>query len=301
MVVVTDRTAPHQVGAQRHHTGRFRMDRLVLYSLAIILVVLLTWPFFWAVSSSLKDAGEIYIRPPHWIPLDPRPYNYVEVWEVVPFARFLWNSLVVTLLAMIGQVLSSTAVAYGFARFRFPGRGLLFGLALATLMLPREVTIIPLYLMFREIGWIDTLYPLWVPYWFAAGAGAFTIFLMRQFFMTIPFEYDQAAQIDGASSWWIFWRIILPLAKPALATAMIFAFLAHWNDFWGPLIFLNSPENFTLPLGLRWLQSTPADLGRPKEHLLLAAAIMATMPILAIYFCAQKYFVQGIVMSGIKG
>ena len=262
-----------RVAGERHATlAGVRVDRLVLYAIAVALAVTLTWPFFWAVSSSLKDAGEIYIRPPKWIPDSPRFFNYVEVWYVVPFARF-----------------------------RFPLRGLLFGLALATLMLPREVTIIPLYLMFREVGWIDTLYPLWVPYWFATGAGAFTIFLMRQFFMTIPYEYDQAAQIDGASSWWIFWRIILPLSKPALATAMIFAFLSHWNDFWGPLIFLNSPDTFTLPLGLRWLQSTPADLGRPKEHLLLAAAIMATLPILAIYFCAQKYFVQGIVMSGIKG
>ena len=135
----------------------------------------------------------------------------------------------------------------------------------------------------------------------SAGAGAFTIFLMRQFFMTIPFEYDEAAQIDGASSWWILWRVLLPLAKPALATAMIFAFLAHWNDFWGPLIFLNSPENFTLPLGLRWLQTAPADLGRPRENLLLAAAIVATMPIIVLYFSAQKYFVRGIVMTGLKG
>ena len=301
MAVLTDHHADRQTVARTRAAGGLRFDRLILYGVAVVLVLLLTWPFFWAVSSSLKDAGEIYIRPPRWIPESPRFINYVEVWDVVPFGRFLYNSLLVTILSMIGQVASATAVAYGFARFRFPGRGLLFGLALATLMLPREVTIIPLYLMFREIGWIDTLYPLIVPYWFASGAGAFTIFLMRQFFMTIPYEYDQAAQIDGASSWWIFWRVILPLAKPALATATIFAFLSHWNDFWGPLIFLNNPDNFTLPLGLRWLQSTPADLGRPKEHLLLAAAIMATTPILVIYFCAQKYFVQGIVMSGIKG
>lgn len=296
MAVISDST---RVAGRAEAPPRLRVERLVYYGIAVVLVVLLTWPFFWALSSSLKEASEIYIRPPRWLPETARFYNYVEVWIVVPFASFLWNSVIVTILSMVGQVISATAVAYGFARFRFPFRNLLFGMALATLMLPREVTIIPMYLMFREIGWIDTLYPLWVPYWFATGAGAFTIFLMRQFIMTIPYEYDQAAQIDGASSWWILWRVILPLAKPALATATIFAFLAHWNDFWGPLIFLNNPDNFTLPLGLRWLQTS--DLGRPKENLLLAAAIMATVPILAIYFCAQKYFVQGIVMSGIKG
>jgi len=278
---------------------RFKLDRVIMYGLALTLVILLTWPFLWAVSSSLKDSTEIYIRPPRWLPAEVRFFNYVEVWQVVPFGRFLLNSLIVTILSMLGQVVSSTAVAYGFARFRFPARNLLFGAALATLMLPREVTIIPQYLMFRQIGWVDTLLPLIVPFWFAAGAGAFTIFLMRQFFMTIPYEYDEAAKIDGASSWWIFWRVMVPLSKPALATAMIFAFLAHWNDFWGPLIFLNSPDNFTLPLGLRWLQTT--DIGRPRENLLLAAAIMATVPIITIYFCAQKYFVQGLVMTGIKG
>jgi ABC-type glycerol-3-phosphate transport system permease component len=295
MVIVTER---HAVAATRR-PARVRIDRLGLYAISIVLVVLLSWPFFWAVSASLKDAIEFSAIPPHWLPAEPHFFNYIAVWEQVPYGRFLLNSLIVTILAMTGQVLSCTAVAYGFARFRFPGRDLLFGAALATLMLPREVTIIPQYLIFRQLGWIDTLLPLIVPFWFAGGASAFTIFLMRQFFMTIPYEYDQAAQIDGASSWWIFWRVILPLSKPALATATIFAFLAHWNDFWGPLIFLNSPQNFTIPLGLRWLQTS--DIGQPKDNLLMAAAIMATVPIIAVYFCAQRYFVQGLVMTGIKG
>ena len=298
MSVATEGTSA-SVGART--TPRIKVDRLVYYALAVTLVFLLSWPFFWAVSSSLKDASEIYLRPPRWLPENVRFSNYVDIFSIVPFGRFLRNSVIVTVFSMVGQIVSATAVAYGFARFRFPGRNIMFGLALATLMLPREVTIIPQYLMFRQMGWLDTLYPLIVPYWFATGAGAFTIFLMRQFFMTIPYEYDQAAQIDGASSWWIFWQIILPLSKPALATATIFAFLSHWNDFWGPLIFLNTPDLFTVPLGLRWLQASPADLGLPKEQLLIAAAIVATLPILAIYFCAQKYFVQGIVMSGIKG
>ena len=295
MAVITER---HAVAAT-HRPAWVRVDRIVLYGIAIVLVVLLSWPFFWAVSASLKDSIEFSAIPPHWLPTEPRFFNYVAVWQQVPYGRFLMNSLIVTILAMTGQVISCTAVAFGFARFRFPGRDLLFGAALATLMLPREVTIIPQYLIFRQLGWIDTLLPLIVPFWFAGGASAFTIFLMRQFFMTIPYEYDQAAQIDGASSWWIFWRVILPLAKPALATATIFAFLAHWNDFWGPLIFLNSPRNFTIPLGLRWLQTS--DIGQPKDNLLMAAAIMATVPIIAVYFCAQRYFVQGLVMTGIKG
>jgi multiple sugar transport system permease protein len=280
---------------------RVNFERVVLYGMAGLLVLLLTWPFFWAVSSSLKDVSEITARPPRWLPAVPQWENYVEIWKTVPLWRFVSNSLFVTVLAMIGQIVSCTVVAYGFARFRFPGRNILFGIALATLMLPREVTIIPQYMLYRNIGWLDTLLPLIVPFWFGSGAGAFTIFLMRQFFMTIPYEYDEAAQIDGASSWWILWRVLLPLAMPAVATAAIFAFLAHWNDFWGPLIFLNNPENFTLPLGLRWLQTQPADLGRPRENLLLAAAIVATLPIIVVYFSAQKYFVRGIVMSGIKG
>jgi ABC-type glycerol-3-phosphate transport system permease component len=288
---------PRATMARRH----LRLGRAVLYLAAIALVVLLVWPFFWAVSSSLKDVSEITVRPPRWLPAVPQWSNYVEIWRQVPLGRFVFNSLLVTILAMIGQIISCTAVAYGFARFRFPGRDLLFGVALATLLLPREVTIIPQYLLYRQVGWLDTFLPLIVPFWFASGGGAFTIFLMRQFFMTIPFEYDEAAQVDGASSWWILWRVILPLSMPALATALIFAFLAHWNDFWGPLIFLNSTDNFTLPLGLRWFQTSPADLGRPRDNLLLAAAVVATLPIIGLYFGAQKYFVRGIVMTGIKG
>jgi ABC-type glycerol-3-phosphate transport system permease component len=292
-------TFERRVAGERHRTiGGLQFTRLVLYLIAVGLAVTLTWPFFWAVSSSLKEPGEIYMRPPVWIPAQPQFYNYVEIWERVPFGQFLRNSLFITFFAVVGQVLSCTGVAYGFARFRFPARDLLFGLALATLMLPREVTIIPLFLIFRQLGWLNTPLPLIVPYWLAGGA--FFIFLMRQFFMTIPHEFDEAAQIDGASSWWILWRVILPLAKPAVATATIFSFLSHWNEFWGPLIFLNSPEQFTLPIGLRWLQTTPQG-GQPMEHLLLAGAITAVMPVIALYFCAQKYFVQGIVMSGIKG
>jgi multiple sugar transport system permease protein len=281
--------------------ARLKVGRVFLYAIAWLLVLALTWPFFWAVMSSLKDVSEITARPPRWLPAAPQWTNYVEIWKTVPLGRFVTNSLFVTFAAMLGQLISCTAVAYGFARFRFPGRNILFGLCLATLMLPREVTIIPQYMLYRQVGWLDTFLPLIVPFWFGAGGGAFTIFLMRQFFLTIPFEYDEAAQIDGASSLWIFVRVLLPLAGPALATATIFAFLAHWNDFWGPLIFLNSPENFTLPLGLRWLQTAPADLGRPRENLLLAAAIVATLPIIVLYFSAQKYFVRGIVLSGIKG
>ncbi|HEX8967610.1 MAG TPA: carbohydrate ABC transporter permease, partial [Chloroflexota bacterium] len=235
MAAISERILVHEASAARR---RVRVDRIALYSLAVVLVILLVWPFFWAVSSSLKDVDEITLRPPRWLPAAPQWSNYIDIWRQVPLGKFVLNSVIVTLTAMTGQVVSCTAVAYGFARFRFPGRDVLFGLALATLLLPREVTIIPQYLMYRQVGWLDTFLPLTVPFWFGAGGGAFTIFLMRQFFMTIPFEYDEAAQIDGASSWWIFWRVILPLAKPALATALIFAFLTHWNDFWGPLIFL---------------------------------------------------------------
>ena len=225
--------------------------------------------------------------------------NYLRAWTKVPFLTFYVNSLIVTVLAVTGQVLSATLVAYGFSRFQFPLRNTLFMLVIATLIIPWEVTIVPSFLLYKWLGWLDTLKPLIVPWWF--GGSPLYIFLLRQFFMTIPRDLDEAAEMDGANSFRVLWQILVPLCAPALTTVAIFGFLQHWNEFIQPLIFLNSPENFTVSLGLRLFQTTPNDPGEPKEHLLMAATVIATIPCILLFFAAQRFFVRGIVMSGIKG
>lgn len=275
------------------------MQRVTLYLMAVVASLLFMIPFFWTVSSSLKQITEIYAYPPMWLPSVPMWSNYARVFEMVPYATFTRNSVIVTAAAMIGQILSSSVVAYGFSRFRFPGRDALFVLVLSTMLLPWEVTIVPLFLIFKTVGLLNSLWPLIIPSWF--GGGGFFIFLLRQFFLTIPREFDEAARMDGATSFQIFQHIILPLSSPALATVAIFSFLNHWNEFIGPLIYINSPEWFTMPIGLRYFQNTPFSGEDPKEALLMAASIVMAAPCIVIFFAAQKYFVQGIVMSGIKG
>jgi len=263
-----------------------------------ILALFFMFPFVWSIGSSLKSITEIHAYPPRLFPKVPQWRNYIEAWTSIQFGMFFANSTIVTIFSVIGSVASSFVVAYGFARFRFPGREALFLLCLSGMMMPVYVTIIPLFMVFTEIGWIDTLKPLIVPSFFG---GAFGIFMFRQFIMTIPFEFDESALIDGASRLVILLRIILPNCKPALATLAIFSFMGHWNDFLGPLIFLNSVDRFTLPLGLWFLRAYAGDPNLPKDHLLMAASIITTMPVLLVFASAQRYFVQGIVMSGLKG
>jgi ABC-type glycerol-3-phosphate transport system permease component len=278
---------------------RYWIGRGALHTMTLVLCVAFMLPAFWTVSSSLKNPGNIFVYPPTWWPKSPQWLNYVLVWQVSPFATWTQNSLIVTVFSVFGQTLSASAVAYGFARFRFPGANFLFMVCLATLILPGEVTIIPQFIMYHYLHWLDTLLPLIVPYFF--GGGPFFIFLMRQFFLTIPYDLDDAAKIDGAGSTLIFLHILLPLCKPAIATVAVFSFIHHWNDFFGPLIFLNSTENFTLPLGLRYFSASPVTKGQPKQHLLMAASVTATLPCIVLFFIAQRSFVQGIVTSGIKG
>jgi ABC-type glycerol-3-phosphate transport system permease component len=247
----------------------------------------------------LKPIDELYTFPPTFVPQNPRWINYKEVFTLAPFGRFLINTTIVTLLAVVGQTLSAAAVAFGFSRFRFPGRNFLFGLVLATMMLPWHVTIVPTFLLFRELGWLNTLLPLIVPSFF--GGGAFYIFLLRQFFLTIPRDLDEAAYMDGASSWRVFWSVLMPLSKTALATAAIFSFIEHWNEFIGPLIFLNSERWYTVSIGLRYFIAEPFSGDEPREALLMAASLIVALPPLLIFFLAQKYFVQGIATTGSKG
>ena len=273
-------------------------QRGLLYLVVTLTSLMFLFPYFWTVSSSLKSAIELMAWPPTMIPRAMQWQNYPQVFIDAPFALFVWNSTFVTILSTIGQVISSVVVAYGFARMRFPAREFLFGLCLSTMILPPQVTIIPLFLRFRNIGWVDTFYPLIVPSWFA---GAFSVFLLRQFIMTIPYDLDEAAIIDGASRLSIMWHIIIPNSGPAIATVAVFSFLWNWNAFLEPFIFLNKNTKFTLPVGLRYLVSIPTGPGLPRDNILMAACVMATFPIILLFFVAQRYFVEGIVTTGIKG
>ncbi len=253
-----------------------QVQRFFLYVLAIVCAIGFSVPFLWTIGTSLKPLTDLYVYPPAFVPTVPRWENYSDVFTLAPFATFLWNTVVVTALAVFGQTLSAAVVAFGFARFRFPGRDILFVVVLATMMLPWHVTIVPSFLLYSRLGWINTFLPLVVPSFF--GGGAFYIFLLRQFFLTVPRDLDEAAKIDGANSMQIFLRIILPLAKVALATVAIFAFIEHWNEFIGPLIFLNSPEKFTVAIGLRYFIVTPFTGDEPREAILMAASLIVALP-----------------------
>jgi len=290
------RTTARPVQVQRRV---IMVQRGLLYALAIICAIGFTVPFIWTIGTSLKPLTDLYTYPPKFLPSVARWDNYSAVFTLAPFATFLWNSVIVTGLAVVGQTLSAAVVAYGFSRFRFPGRDMLFIVVLATMMLPWHVTIVPSFLLYSRLGWINTFLPLIVPSFF--GGGAFYIFLLRQFFLTLPRDLDEAAKIDGANSIHIFLQIILPLAKTALATVAIFAFIEHWNEFIGPLIFLNSPDKFTVAIGLRYFLVTPFTGDEPREAILMAASLIVALPPLALFFAAQKYFVQGIVTTGMKG
>jgi multiple sugar transport system permease protein len=277
------------------------MGRGLLYIVVISTSILFMLPFMWTVFSSLKTPSELYVYPPTWLPARPQFDNYAEVFRRVPFGTWIGNTVLIAVTATFGSVLSAAIVGYSFARFRYPGRDVLFMITLSTMMLPVEVTLIPLYLLFAKLGWLDSFKPLIVPSFF--GGGAFLIFLMRQFFMTIPKDLDEAARIDGAGYLRTFWQILLPLSVPALATAAILTFMGQWDSFLYPFIFLNTKEYFTLAVGIRYFQAVAgnADAMEHTEHLLMAASVMMTAPIILLFFLAQRYFVRGIVMSGIKG
>lgn len=286
-------TRTHASWRERRSTHRL-LQNLVIYPLTIVGAAIMLVPLLWLLSSSLKSTAMIFIYPPQWIPNPVRYSNYSDVFRVIPFLQFTINTVIVTGLALLGQLITASLVAFGFARLRFPGRDLLFIVLLSTIMIPYHITLIPTFVLFRMLGWLDTFLPLIVPYWF--GGGAFYIFLLRQFFMRLPLELDDAASIDGASIFGIFWRIILPQAKPALGVVAVFSFLYHWNDFFGPLIYLNSVENYTLALGINLFRSYQTT----EWNLLMAASVMITLPCIALYAVAQRYFIQGVVFTGLK-
>jgi len=274
--------------------AREGLKRIIIHTVLIVGAIFLMVPLAWMVSTSLKDLGAVFYFPPKWIPDPPRWGNYVEIFRVVPFGLYIRNTAMITIADVIGKVLSCSLVAFSFARLRWRGRDVLFLIMLSTMMLPHQVTLIPQFILYRELGWIDTFLPLILPNWFG---GPFLTFLLRQFFMTIPLDLDDAARIDGASIFDIYWRIILPLSKPALAAVAIFMFNGSWNDFFGPLIYLHSQQKYTIALGLRSFQ----EQNYTEWNLLMGASLIAMVPVLVIFFFAQKYFIQGIVFTGVKG
>jgi multiple sugar transport system permease protein len=269
--------------------------RLGTIATLVIVAIAMLLPFVWLVSSSLKLQHQVFQYPPVWIP-DPINWdNYTEALTYKPFDIYLRNSLMIIALNEIAVLGSASLCAYGFARISFWGRDKLFALVIGTMMMPYVVLVVPQFIIFSRLGWIDTFLPLTVPQFF--GGGAFNIFLLRQFFRTIPEEICDAARIDGASELGVFARIMLPLSKPALVTVAIFTFLGTWNDFFGPLIYLNTPEKYTVAVGLASFRGVL----NTRWELQMAASTAMILPVIALFFFAQRYFIKGIVMTGLKG
>lgn len=276
------------------------LGRALIYVIILVLCVLFGFPLFWTAMSSLKTIPEMFSFPPILVPAVPQWSNYWTVLNIdYPVGRWFINSVLIVILTTFGTLITASLVAYSFARFEYRGRNFLFMITLSTMMLPAQVTLIPQFVLFYRLGWVNTHLPLWVPHWF--GGGAFAIFLMRQFFLTLPRDLDEAALIDGAGYFRIFWSILMPLCKPVLATLAIITIIASWSDFLGPLIYLNTPEKFTVSVGLQFFNAVPEVGGEPMQHLLMAACVMSMIPIILMFFFGQRFFVQGIVMSGIKG
>jgi multiple sugar transport system permease protein len=284
--------------AHKSRAGRMRefSSRFATYLPLTVIAVFYAIPFLWLIITSLKPLDQVFTDPIRWIPDPVRWENYVEALTnpAFPFWLLLRNTLFYTTVSTIGIVISSAVVAYGFARMEFWGRNLLFGVTLATMMLPAVVTLIPTYILFRKFNWVGTYAPLIVPTFLG---GAFNIFLLRQFMLTIPWDLTDAARVDGAGEFTILWRVMMPLVKPALLVVGVMHFLFAWNDFFGPLIYLDDTKEYPLVLGLYAFQTRHG----VKWNHLMAASLTVTFPLIALFFVAQRYFIEGVTLSGLKG
>ncbi|MGH2389492.1 MAG: carbohydrate ABC transporter permease [Chloroflexota bacterium] len=285
----------HRVGSRQGtlNLGKW-IGKTTVYLILLIVVLVMGVPFLWVISTSFKAPLDVFSLPPEWFPAAPTFDNYTTVWQQIPFGNFYLNSLEVAGLATIGQLVTCSLAAYAFARLQFPGRNVVFGMLLASLMVPIQVTIIPLYVMMRDLHLIDTLWSLILP----GIISPFGIFLLRQFFLTIPAELVEAARIDGAGHPQIFTRIFLPLSVPALATLAIFTFNYYWNDFFRPLIFLNSVGKMTIPLGLTIIQG---QYGGGSPAVVMAGVCLALVPVFVVFLIGQRYLIEGITLTGLKG
>ncbi len=267
---------------------------VVLHTLLILLAITFLIPFFWALSTALKSPDQVYSWPIKWIP-DPIIWsNFAEAWTMRPFTLYLVNTITITGFCIVGELITAALAGYAFARIDFKGRDVLFLILLGTLMVPGQVRMIPTFILFKKLNWLDTFKPFIVPAFI--GGNPFYIFLLRQFFRTIPKELEDAARIDGCNTFNIFLRICVPLSKPAIASVLIFSFMARWNDFWGPLIYLNSKEKFNLALCLSMFRGEFSTV----YHLMMAVWLLMLLPCLVLFFSAQRYFVEGVVLSGLK-
>lgn len=278
------------------------VGEVLKYLLLIILSFTFMLPFIWMFTSALKDASQVFTVPPTWIPNPAYWENFYNAWTEMPFNTWLYNTVIkYAVPATVGAVVSSAICAYGFARLEWRLRDALFAICLATMMVPGQVTMVPLFIVFKKLGWVNTYYPLVIPSFF--GGGAYNIFLLRQFFMTLPSELSDAARIDGASEFGILFRIILPLAKPALTVVALFRFMGAWNDYFGPLVYLSGQDQWTLARGLERLRGSAYEVGssRMAYPYLMAVSSLITLPILVAFFFAQRTFIEGISLTGIKG
>jgi multiple sugar transport system permease protein len=273
----------------------------IIHIALVLLAVVFVLPFLWMITTSLKPIQETLSSPPKWIPSNPQWQNYPdavlygrEQVGYIPFLVYARNTVIITILTVIGAVFSNALVGYSFAKMKWKGKNAFFGVTLATMMVPFPVLMVPTFALFKHLGWIGTFKPLWVPAFFGS---AFSIFLMRQFFLTIPNELSEAAKIDGASEFRIFADVMLPLSKSALTVVALFTFMGAWNDYLGPLIYLVDQSSFTLSLGLQAYQTQH---GGTPWNLLMAASVLVVLPIVVVFFFAQKAFIQGIATTGIK-
>jgi multiple sugar transport system permease protein len=274
---------------------------ILKYLLLIALAFSFVLPFYWMGSSALKDDSQVFTVPPVWIPSPAHWNNYWDAWNIYDFNLYMMNTVFKQAIpVMVGSVFSSAIVAYGFGRLRWPGRDIVFSICLMTMMVPYAVTMVPLFITFKHLGWINTYLPLTVPAYFGS---PFFIFMLRQFYLGIPQELSDAARIDGASEFGILWRIILPLSKPALVVAALFSFLGAWNDYLGPLIYLNQRDQYTIALGIENLRRTIAQVGATSlaYPYLMAVSTIVTLPIFVAFFLAQRTFIEGISLTGLKG
>lgn len=294
--VSSSRVEPVASSRPNSRRSRARIAHVLIYLLIVGGALVVSFPFFWQLSTSLKSPADVFQWPPVWIPIPPHPENYLEVARVVPLFLYIRNSLFISGTVIVGTLFSCSLAAYGFARLRFRGRNVIFLILISPMILPGAVTMVPQFILFQRLGWYNSYYPLIVPSFFG---NAFYIFLLRQFFMGISRELEDAARIDGAGFFGTYLKIILPLAKPALGTVAIFSFMGTWNDFFGPLIYLSDQRLFTLPLGLVFFQGSPRST--TQIHLLMSMAVMIVIPCVVVYFLAQRLFIQGVVFTGVKG
>ncbi|MGQ9555814.1 MAG: carbohydrate ABC transporter permease [Anaerolineae bacterium] len=296
---MTTITAPERSSYFASRRRKRFLRKAVAWTGLIIGFLWFMFPLLWTVSGSLKTYADFNRIPPAVFPSTIRWANYPEAWVRVPFARFYVNTIIITTINIVGTLLSCSAVGYGFARLQFRGRDKAFAVMLSTMMLPWWVTLIPTYIIFRQLRWIDTWLPLTVPAFFGSAS---SIFLIRQFFLTLPRELDEAAELDGCSKFGILWRVLLPLMKPVLATITIFTFIGNWNSYLQPLIYLHRSELFPISIGLQFLrQAVSANVAEPIQGLVMAATVFTSAPLIIIFFLGQNYFVRGIALTGRTG